>query len=217
MKIPKYHSVPKLEFPDEPNNEAWTVLLSRSMSLIMREVQSEWQLRSKNQVLQALVAFALHQLSNAGEDLVDPEGRAFARLRAAQALAEAKAQRAILIRLNDLLVTAAETTDAAVEKALRGSAKDLAEAYELPWPPPEPTVLDRTPGARAVLGRLSGIFGEGEQAKISLRDLSRSVNRGKDDLIPILETLAEAGYIQLEKESRSGPETVWISGPRLLA
>jgi len=214
-KIPKRHLVPKLEFPGEPHDQAWTLLLTKSSSLILMEIQSEWQTRSKNQTGQEVIAFALYHLLSPDEEFVDPEGRVAARLRAAMAQTEAEAQRAILTKVNELLVMAAETTDSIVEESLRSAARELASAYKLPWPPPEPSGIDKVPGARDILVRLLGIFGNKETAKITFRDLSRSLGREKDELMPILEALAAEKYIQICEEDRSGLTTLWVLGPPL--
>jgi len=214
-KIPKHYLIPKLEFPGEPNDQAWTTLLPRSMSLAMREVQSEWQLPSKNQTCRELLAFALDQLANADESLLDPKGRAIARLRAAVARAEAQAQKAILNKVNELIVMAMETSDATVKKSLTRAAEDLAEVYGLPWPPPRPSVIDGNPVARPVYDKILALLDEAQEGRINFRDLSRAMNRDKESLLPVVTALAEEKFIQVYKSGHKGLETLWILRPPL--
>lgn len=215
-KIPKRYLVPMLEFPGEPNDQAWTTVVPRSMSLAMREVQSEWNLPSKNRTLRELVAFALYQLASANEEFLDPKGRAIARLRAAVARAEAQAHKTILNKVNELLIMAAETSDATVEKSLKRAAEDLAEVYGLPWPPPKPSVIDGDPVARPVLERILSLLDGEQKGKITFRILSRSLNRSKEVLLPVVMKLAEEKFIQTYKGGAKGKnETLWILGPPL--
>lgn len=214
-KVPKHYLIPRLEFPGEPNDQAWTTLLPKSMSLVMREVQAEWHLPSKNQTCRELLAFALDRLVDADEEFLDPKGRASARLRAAMARAEAQAQKTILNKVNELLVMATEANDVAVERSLTRAAEDLAEVYGLPWPPPRPSVIDGDPIARPVLERILSLLDEEQDGKITFRTLSRSLNRDKETLLPVVMILAEEKFIQTYKGRGKGRETLWILRPPL--
>lgn len=216
MTTPPRSKVHIMEFPDEPSNHPWTTILTKTMNTALYELMSEWQLPSKNQTLKTVIAFALTQLANGeSEHLNSP--RLKSRLHAARAIAEATARKSVITDVHQLLEMATESSDLVVKDALKQTAEELARAHDVPWPPPEPTILDRDPNIGAVLGDVLTLLNGENGNRITFRTLSRRINREKSELLPMVQTLAGAGYIQIEEEQRSGPNTIWIHGPALVS
>ena len=110
---------------------------------------------------------------------------------------------------------ATEANDITVERSLRRAAEDLADVYDLPWPPPKPSVIDGDPVARPVLERILSLLDGEQDGKITFRTLSRSINRSKETLLPVIMKLDEEKFIQTYKGGAKGNETLWILGPPL--
>lgn len=178
------------------------------------DLQSAYGFASKSESLRYCIKFTYTWLPKVSEIKgLNLEGKLAAELEFTEAEAQAEKRREIIRRLNQRLVDINACSHAATKAKLRLTAEKLAKAYFISWPPPESPLIDYDANAKYILDRVQSILELRKTDKISLRDLVANSVGSKDEIMPILERLAENGYIQLEAERRSGPLTVWITVP----
>lgn len=185
--------------------------ITQGMDQQITDLSANWQVTSRSKIGRILLSLgietAIQKTKEAGEQ-VSPKLEAWLALRKARR--EAGQRKQILGEIQKQMVSAAECKDPVLKEKLERTARDLAEAYGVSWPPPDMPLISYDSEAKYVYDRISSILRQSEKARITFNELNKQSLGLKDDLTPALERLADAGYVTLTGEDRSGPRTIWI-------
>jgi len=176
------------------------------------DLAANWQVTSRSELGRTLLALGLEMAAQKAKEAgVQVSQRLEAWLALREASREAEQRKQILDEIQKQMTRAVECEDPVLRERLEKTAQGLAEAYGICWPPPDMSPIFYDNKAKYVYDRISALLQQGEKTQISFGELNRQSAGHKDDLLPVLQRLAKAGYVTLTDESRSGPKTVWIS------
>lgn len=187
--------------------------ITQGMNQQITDLSANWQITSRSKMGRTLLALGLRTAAqmtrDAGEE-VSQKLEAWIAL--CEARGEATQRKHILGEIQKQMTSAVECEDPILRERLEKTAQGLAKAYDIPWPPPSMPLTSYDSEAKYVYDRVSSLLQQSKKAQITFGELNRQSSGLKSDLLPALRRLAEAGYITLTDESRSGPKTIWI-GP----
>ena len=187
--------------------------ITQGMDQQITDLAANWQVTSRSELGRTLLALGLEMAAQKAKEAgVQVSQRLEAWLALREASREAEQRKQILDEIQKQMTRAVECEDPVLREKLEKTAQGLAEAYGICWPPLDMPLISYDSKARYVYDRISALLRQSEKTRITFNELNRQSSGLKDDLLPALERLAEAGYITLTDEPRSGPKTVWI-GP----
>jgi hypothetical protein len=201
----------------DDDSYSWTTRLDKGGNQFLLDIMAEWQLHNKSQALKVAVMFMHTYLSEVLE--VAGESELSARMETILAFRSARMDAADRMRVIDELRERMQLIDATDHPGLKArleqTAKQYAALHRLPWPPPDAALVTYDTEARYILERLIVTSNALGKNRVSLRELLARCNWRRRVVVPILERLERHEYVEIEKEKRSGPPTLWITVPTL--
>ena len=194
---------------------SWSTRVNKGANQWLLDLQAEWQLPNKAQVIRLVIGFAHNYLFKEISELqgkgMDPETQH--KYTVAREFHEAECIRAEreyrLGELRNRLMMIEKEHDPALANLLLNTAKGYAEIHGVPWPPPDMALTAYDDHARYIMERILSVSNQGDD-RISLSHLLRNCTGKKREVLPAVERLRDHGYITIEEEVRSGPPTIWI-------
>lgn len=199
----------------DDDSYSWSGRVCKGAHQFLLDLMAEENLPNKSQTIKLVVQFAWTWYVKAAQ-LTDHtmSERLRARLEFDASRREAEQRQDILIDLNRQQALINETDYPPMRAVLIFAGKQLAEAHNFRWPPPSMPLVSHDKDAWYVYNKILDLASESESNKVSLRDLVRRTWK-RDRVMPVVEQLADEGYIEIVKECRSGPTTIWIVIPSL--
>jgi len=208
---------PFLKSFDEGDDDSysWSTRICKGANQWLLDLMAEKQLPNKSQTLKLVVQFAWSWWAEAA-NLSDDEHiseRFQARLEFDAAQRDANERQDVLTELNKRLALIHEIDHPPTRYRLIATAKHLAETHGMDWPPKSLPLIAYDEDAAYVRDRIMNLVSRSDDGRVSLRDLVMQSVGDTAKILPVIERLAEQGYIEVYKEHRSGPPTVWIAVP----
>lgn len=200
----------------DEDSYAWSTRVPKGANQWLLDLMAEEQFPNKSQTLKRCVEFAYTHYAHAADLFGKKLSERFrARTEFDNADREAKARQEILADLNRRLALINTTDHAATRAKLIATARMLAAAHDMEWPPPELPLVAYDEDANYIRNRIIELIEQSDNGRVSMRDLVMRSLGDTAKVTPVVERLEEAGYITTHKEHRSGPATVWIAIPTL--
>lgn len=209
--------IPLNSFPEgDDDSYSWSTRLSKGGNQYLLDLMSEWQLGNKSQVLKMAVKFLYTYLPKIVEETdTKLSRRLMAYLNYAEADRLADERDSVLHNLAVRMEKIVTTDHPPLRIKLETTAKEYAAAHNISWPPPDMSLVSFDMEAKYILERILSVAGKRDTNVISCRLLLQSCHWKQEDVVPVLERLEKYEYIQLTREKRSGPLTLWITIPTL--
>jgi hypothetical protein len=202
---------------DKYNRTIPTVRVSEAQQQLVIDFQTEWEC-GKSDVIRGMIDFMGAYYQQIAELNLCPVGVPVKlSCNVIRYLSENRQKKQIKDTLMQLYGIASVTTNQYKRDEMLKTAQEYAELHDIEWPPPESVIslLTTDPEARYVMDRVIQTATENESSRITLRQLQQKANRNKDECMEQLEKLVSKGYVQMDGEQRSGPETTWIDIPTM--
>ena len=203
------------QFDDgDDDSYSWSGRIPKGANQFLLDLMAEENLPNKSQTIKLVVQFAWTWYVRAAE-LTGHEisGRLQARLEFDAAQRDANERQDVLTELNKRLALIHEIDHPPTRYRLIATAKHLAETHGMDWPPKSLPLIAYDEDAAYVRDRIMNLVSRSDDGRVSLRDLVMQSVGDTAKILPVIERLAEQGYIEVYKEHRSGPPTVWIAVP----
>lgn len=198
----------------DENKYLWSTRIPEETHQSLIDLMSEYHI-NKAQLLREMIFFGIEYIPKVlKEQGENPSKRMQANARAQAAVYEFMQRQTAVGNIIDLLTKANETDYPPLKAKLNLAAKQIAEVWNLEFPPSSLPLITRDKDAAYVLGRIHAIMNDRGTNTIRLNELnSRAHKFNANELRNILERLKESEYIELVPEITSGPETLWITAP----
>jgi hypothetical protein len=199
-------------FPEgDEANYHWSTRLPKGGHQWLLDFMAEYNIPNKAIALRKIVEFTVRFFPQVvGEQGGEASAKMSATSLAMKATSMYRERQHIHTQIIDLLTKAAESEHPPTTAALTSAAKELADAYNFNWPPPDLPLVTTDRRAKRVLEKVKAMIVE-QGSRISLNALNARTRMKAGELKEVLHRLEEHGYITLETEQISGPPTLWIN------
>jgi len=200
----------------DDNSYCWSTRIPKGADQFLHDIEAEYSQSNKSQTLKLIIQFAYSFWNVVAEQQGETLSERFkARIDFRKAESDALERESIINDLNRRLAQIERTDHLPLRIKLAATGQKLAEQYGISWPPPETPLVIYDEEARYLHNRIITIAQNNGRSKISLRELNTGCKFRKEEIMPVLGRLKEAGYIDTKTEHVSGPPTVWIEIPSL--
>jgi len=213
--------MPKLPFVSAPmevegdeNKYLWSTRIPESTHQKLSDWAAEYHL-NKAGLLREVIYFAIEHWPKIMEQRgVDVSDTLKADFKSESATRKQDRRRVAHKDVVDLLTRAASEDLPPLKAELKLAAKRMAEAWHIPFPPPDLPFDVANESAAYVLKWIKKVMAENKTNRVRLNELNPRIRRfNASELREVVAQLEEHGYIVTSEEITSGPPTLWISLP----